>query len=281
MEILYVDILLALNLFIDFLLLAATARVLQRPTKRFRLIGGALLGAVSSLAILLPPLPTVISVTYKLGIAAFMVGVAFPLERLSAFLKTTAVLFVISAVFSGLCAGGYYLLAPTGLFVQSGIVYYDVPPLLLVALTTASYLLLCMYDRLTRKRAALGFSYRVEITDGDTRVLLRALFDSGHSLCDSFSGAPVILVKTWAVNAFRDRYDAAMISGDRVGRMRYIPFSSIGGNGVLPAFRPASVILYGDHRSVDISGVWVAVTDVLGRGEYDALIGPALADRLS
>lgn len=277
--VIYVDILLALNLFIDFLLLTATARVLSLTVKRRRLVAGGLVGSLSSLIMLAPSLPAVFSLLYKLLSAALMVAVAFSFGSHTDFLKRTTVLFVVSAVFSGICTAAYWLLAPAGLFVQSGIVYFDVPPLMLIFFTTLSYAVLCLYDRLTRKRAALGYAYRIEIVDGNNRVMLRALMDSGHSLTDSFSGAPVILAKESAVRCLRDRYDPLTIGSHAVGRIRYIPFSSIGGDGVLAAFRPECVTMYADARRIDISGVWVATTTVLGRGEYDALIGPAIADR--
>ena len=54
----YVDLLLFLNGFIDALLLSATAALRHLPHTRRRLCLGAAVGALSSLILLLPPLPT-------------------------------------------------------------------------------------------------------------------------------------------------------------------------------------------------------------------------------
>lgn len=272
--VLYVDILLALNLFIDFLLLCGTARVLHIPHIRRRVIAGAAVGALSSLVILLPPLPTVLSLLIRVACAAVMVAVAFAFRGVKAYLQTTAVLFAVSALFAGIAQALWLFAAPTGLFVQSGVVYYDVPPLLLVVLTTLAYGGLCLYERLTRKRAALRASYRVELCDGGKTLQLAAMLDTGCSLCEPFSGAPVILVKEALVETFHPQYAA-------VGAPpRYIPFAALGGEGVLAAFRPARVTLYKDGRAFDVSGAWVAATPAFTHREYDALIGPDLVDRL-
>ena len=48
MPVIYIDVLLALNLFIDFLLLSVTARIRRRPHRRWRTVLGALFGAACS-----------------------------------------------------------------------------------------------------------------------------------------------------------------------------------------------------------------------------------------
>ena len=280
MTVIYIDILLALNLFIDYLLLAATARVLQLPLKRSRHLAASLLGAVSSLLILLPTMPAVLTVTSRLAVAAAMVAVAFWERRWRFLMRQTAVRFIISALFAGVCYAGQLWVSPTGMTVQNGIVYYNVPPMLLISLTVGSYLLLCLFERLTRKRLAEQCRFRIDILDGGELITLNAMFDSGHSLCDRFTGAPVILAKEQAVRSLNERYALTTTHKPR-GPIRYIPYHCVAGDGVLMAFRPARVTLYADHRTVDISGVWIAVTTALIREEYDALIGPAVADRLS
>lgn len=279
MTVVYIDILLALNLFIDYILLCATARVLHLPTTRGRVILGAVVGALSSLIILLPPMGTAISVLLKLASAVTMVPIAFHVRTFRTFCKITLVLFVISALFAGVCNGLCLLSATPAAFVQSGVVYADIPPTLLLVWVVAAYGVLCVYDRVTRKRMAKNAAFHVELTDGDFSVTLRALFDSGHSLRESFSGAPVIVADRAALKEFARQTETPFIRSTAVA-IRYIPFSSIGGDGVLPAFRPPQVILRTRDRQTDISGVWIAVCDRVGRGEYDALIGPSIAEQI-
>lgn len=279
MTVIYVDMLLAVNLVIDYILLCGCARVLQLPTHRGRMIAGAAVGALSSLMILLPPMNVTLSLLCKLGVALVMVPIAFPVSSFPRFCKAGVTLFVISALFAGVCSGLYLLLSPTGVLVQSGIVYMPIPPLVLLAMTTVSYGVLCLYDRFTQRRMVKDAAFLIEILHKDERLYLRTLFDSGHSLRDSFSGAPVIIVDRAALGALRTSAEPALadVSSQPI---RYIPFSSLGGSGLLPSFRPQTVLLHANGNVIPLDNVWVAVTEHLGSGDCDALIGPDILNQL-
>ncbi len=279
MTVIYVDMLLALNLVIDYILLCGCARVLQLPAHRGRMIAGATVGALSSLMILLPPMGTALSLLCKLGVALIMVPIAFPLHTFARFCKATITLFVISALFAGVCSGLYLFLSPTGVLVQSGIVYMPIPPLLLLVLTTASYGVLCLYDRFTQRRMVRNAAFLIEILHEDERIQLRALLDSGHSLRDSFSGAPVVIVDRAALGALRTKAEP-LLAGVSSQPIRYIPFSSLGGSGLLPSFRPQAVLLHTNDKVIPLDNIWIAVTEHLGNSDCDALIGPDVLNQL-
>lgn len=276
MTVIYVDMLLGLNLVIDYMLVCGCARVLQLPASRGRMIAAAAVGALSSLLILLPPMPTVLSLLCKLSTALLMVPIAFACSSLRQFCKAVITLFVLSALFAGVCSGLYLLFSPSAVTVQSGIVYMPIPPLLLLMLTTVSYGVLCLYDRITRQRLAKDAAYRLEIRHNGEQVTLYALYDSGHHLRDSFSGAPVIIAERAALGALQLQAQPAL-AGAGSSPMRYIPFSSIGGSGVLPSFRPQEVILHSGGKIAVVDPVWIAVCEHLGKGDYRALIGPDIA----
>ena len=75
--ILYVDILLAVNWWIDYLLLLGVQRLTGAESRRWRLPLGALVGAAAALTVFLPPLPAVLSLLVKLPAAAAMVLIGF------------------------------------------------------------------------------------------------------------------------------------------------------------------------------------------------------------
>lgn len=289
MPVIYIDVFLALNLFIDFLLLSATARILRVPRKRGRLVLGALVGAASCCLVLvdLPPAP---SVVLKLGSAALLIRIAFRWRDPKAYIKQLGVFLVASAVFAGVSFAIWYFAAPKGFYVLDGAVYYNVSPLILVALTVVSYLALSLYDRFTHKTVAAGTDYRLTLQAGGNEVTLRALYDTGHHVTDVFSGSPVALVRYEALEPclseeLREAVAGAMHrdsfspAGSGVAtavrtRLRMIPFHSVGGTGLLPAFCPSAARLTGiGGRETDVSGIYVAACGAIGRGEYDAIIG--------
>lgn len=139
MPVIYIDVLLALNLWIDFILLLATARILRLPRRRWRMVLGALLGAATSCLIFLPDLPTAAATAVKLAAACVILLVAFPWRGRLLYIKSVVVFFVISTLFAGMAGALYFFAAPQGFYVVGGVVYYDVSPLTLVLLTVVSY----------------------------------------------------------------------------------------------------------------------------------------------
>lgn len=274
----YLDVLLAVNWVIDFLLLHAVARLTRTPCRGGRLVLGAAVGAACCCVVLLPPLPAVLSVLLKAAGALAMVVVGFRFAGWGMLLKRAAVLFVLSAAFAGVAMAAWWLAAPDGLQVINGVVYYDIPPLLLIALTAASYGLLCLWGRWTRRREPMGRTYRLRLTYNGKTAQVTALFDSGNGLAEPFSGAPAAVAEYRAVAALLSPEWEPSRRLPPTGA-RLIPFSSVGGSGLLPAFRPDCLTVIGEEGEWDVTGAWVAVCDRLGNGNYGALIGLELTER--
>lgn len=300
MPVIYIDVLLALNLFIDFLLLLATVRLLRLPAKRWRLVLAALFGAGCSCLIFLPDLPLPLSALIKLAAAAVLLRIAFPWYGIWSYIKQLTVFVIVSTIFAGLAFALWFFAAPEGFYVVNGIVYYDVSPLMLTFLTVLSYGAIWVYDRATRRQAPDNRVFRLLLDTGAGEVTLHALHDTGNGLTDVFTGSAVVVVRRGAIEAvlpddLREALDRGLAGdvpsdgtaggadsgGTAVAvrrHMRLIPFHSLGGGGLLPAFRPDHLRLLSQTGACrDITGAYVAVSAQWGRGEYDALIGSDLA----
>lgn len=294
MPVIYIDVLLAVNLLIDFLLLSSTAYLLHVPVKRWRTVAGAAFGAACACMIFLPELPALASVGVKLAGAAVIILIAFPWSRLSAYIKQMAVFFIVSTVFAGVSFGLWIAFDPQGMAVINGVVYYDVPPLLLVVFSVVSYTLLRLYDRFTRKKAPHQGIYRLKIDGGAGLTELNALYDTGHHVTEQFSGSPVVIVRYEALESClpSNLRESLLLLMDGKGddlsshaalknRLRLIPFQSMGGGGFLPAFRPVSMTLSDkEGHTADIGGAYIAVSRQLKGREYEALIGSDITDLL-
>ena len=281
MPTIYLDVLLALNLLADFLLLSAVARLRHLPHKRGRLALGAAVGALGSLIILLPSLPGWAVMGLDAGMAALMIALSFPFGGWRPYLTSVGTLYLLSALFGGIAYLIWRLAAPAGFYVFNGAVYYDVSPVTLALTTLISYGALTLYDKLTRRTPPVAHTFRVEVRRGQQTASLRALYDTGQRLTECFSGNPVLVVREAAVrsllpegwNDWESKPEALSHM-----RVRLIPFTSVGGRGLLPAFRPDELTLtspLGERQQAP--GAFVAVTSALGRGDYDALLGDDLA----
>ena len=279
MPVIYADVLVALNWLIDYLLLSAVAVALRIPHLPWRRVVSALLGGVYSCVIFLPPLPSWLRIVADTAVAGVMVLTAFSFQKTGQFLKRTAVLFLISALFSGVVTALTQWLAGEWVLIGNGQLYAAISPLHLAIFALISYGALRLYERLTRKHLTSSGEYRVRVEDGGGVCEGRALHDTGLHLREPFSGAAVILMERTALQPCLSVELNTALSQAGGERVRMIPYRTVSGNGLLPAFRPRRVRVWRNGgKERDVTGVYVALTESLGRGEYQALIGNDLTE---
>ncbi len=276
--VIYIDILLALNGWLDFLLLLGVRRFSGGDARPWRLALGALLGAVFSLTLLLPSLPLMLSLAVKLVAAVAMVLVAFRWQGMRFLWRRTLLLFSLSAGLAGLCGALYFFAAPTGFYVFNGVVYYSLPPLWLVTLSVVCYGVLWAGERLMLRRAPARHRWRMRVTVGERQEAVLCLYDSGNHLVEPFSGLPVLVLE----RAVAQRLVAVPESAAALPPgWRVIPFDSIGGGGLLPAFMPDKVEWLAPDGPREPGRCYIAVCSRLGRGEYQGLVGSEMGDMVA
>ena len=277
--IIYVDILLAVNWWVDFLLLLGVRRFAAFGARPWRLVLGALVGSLFSLVLLLPPMTAWLTLPLKLFAAAGMVLVAFGWHSRRRYIKAMLFLFGLSAGLAGLCSALYHFAAPRDLYVVNGVVYYDVSPWLLIGLTVFCYGLLWVFDQVMRRRAPADRDFIVRIHHGDETVSVHCLYDSGNHLVEPFSNRPVLVIERAAIEnllAVPENVEELPPNGS----WRVVPFDSLGGSGLLPAFSPDRAVVFTAQGERVLDECYIAVCGRLGRGEYEGLIGSALGDQL-
>ena len=136
MTTIYIDILVCLNVIVNYFLLLASGKFLSRPYKRWRILLGAFLGGLYSLYILLPQLAQWFTILVELAMAATITLTAFGRKGI---LKTCSCFFAMSFLFAGSMFLLWKTAAPKNLIINNGVVYFQISPLLLIGTTVASY----------------------------------------------------------------------------------------------------------------------------------------------
>ncbi len=274
----YADILLALNWWIDYLLLLGVRRRLGGGARSWRLAVGALVGALTCFVLFLPAFSVWLDLATKLAAALVMVLIAFRWQGWREFARRVLLLFVLSAGLAGLCGAVYFFVAPQGFYVLNGVVYYSVPPLLLVGFTVLCYGIMWLSDHLLRRNAPIGHTFRIRLTVGEKQVDFPCLYDSGNHLTEPFSGYPVLVVEQEVAEQLLAVPPAEDLPVG--GGWRLIPYDTVAGGGLLPAFIPTQTALVTPKGEQPLGDCYVAVCQRLGRGEYRGLIGTAMGEQL-
>ncbi len=246
----YLDVLIALNLYINYFLIRSTAVMLHRRLSSKRAVISACAGAVFSLVILMPQLPFILSVLIRMLSGAAVTVTAFGWRRTVDFIVDILCFMVVSFVYAGLMLALWVFAAPLGMFYRNGMAYFDIPILAVALFTALSYGIMRLVRYLSDRRHIGTELKDVEISLSGITVQLKAMPDTGNSLCDPFSGMPVIICGRNDIGKILPDNIRAYLDGsiDDIDSLRLIPCITVGGNALIPAFRADSIII--DSKSV-------------------------------
>lgn len=270
----YGDVVFAVNTAVNFLLLLLGARLCGRPLRRLRSLGAAALGGGYAVAVLLFPILS--AVWLKLLCFLLMAGIAYGF-RPSA-LRPTVVTLLCSAALAGcmiLLTGWLHL----ELVTFRGTVYYPVTARFLILTAGIFYLAAALLAAGALRGA--GKTYPLWLTLNGRTVCVTSFHDTGNGLTDPISGKPVIVLDwrrgTELLNVpagetlFRDPVQALDVLGAQCpeARLRLIPYSAVGGTGLLLAAPCTAKV--GRRKQQPVLAAFSP--DPVSDGSYEALIG--------
>lgn len=282
--VLYVDILIILNLFIDYFLLLSSAVLLKQNVKKLRLILASTLGSLSSLFIFLPTLSPVITVLIKLVIGCCLVLIAFGYNTKAVFIKTVLLFLIENLIFIGIMFCLWMFVSPPGMLWKNGVTYMAISPIILILGSIIAYFATCLINFVISKRIEGSKICFIRIELDNKTVKIKALYDTGNCLTEPFSGKPVcvceydsvfkILPKNLSLfldNSLKGVSELEDFKSD--GNLRLVPCDTVTGCGILPAFLPETVIVQCNNVEYKYD-CYVAVTiNKFSDGEYTAIIG--------
>lgn len=250
----YLDILFCVNFIVDYTILLSVKKCRGLPASRLRLLCGGLTGAAGSLVLLLPAMPVWLSWSISVLEALCMTAAAFLPMRLSAFLKAAGTLFLISFCYCGIMTAVLAVFSPKNLLVRNSTVYIGISPLMLIIMTLLCYIVMKLMWKLSVKKNARMLSCDIEICHRGKKINLKGTIDTGNTLHEPFSGECVIVGKA---HLFKDMFDVKNYMTRNITEtvqdgVRFIPFHSIGGNGLIPSFKPSKIYIRENARKTEI-----------------------------
>ena len=276
----YADVLLVINLFVNYALLMCASMIMKRKSQPSRILLGASVGALYGLIIFVPSLPKAAELLIRLAATALIVFATFGYKNIRYFLRSFFTFFAVSLGFGGIMLVIWVTVAPVGMVYNNGAVYFDIDLVVLAVSTVVSFALVSVIAHFTARRAPKESVALVSIVCADKSVNATALIDTGNSLCESFSGFPVALgeysvLEKILPHAVQDYLDGRDITPS--SDFRLVMHKTVSGTGLLPVFRPDYIEVRTASRTVRTDRAYIAVTKSnLSRGEYSILLNPEI-----
>lgn len=239
----YVDVLIVLNIYVNYFLLVITAKLSGSYLKPLRCVAASVYGSLFSLLILVPQLPCIINTAIKLAAAVTVVMAAFGVRDIRRLVRNSAAFFGTNFILAGGVYAAYIWLEPDFLHFSNSYFYIDFSLLILIAATAVFYFAACILRRLWDSSPEGEYSVLIRI--GERLLKIDGLADTGNCLVDYFTGKPVIICSREDIGGLPEG----------VGT-RIIPVNTVSGEGLMEIFRPDEVMISADgerkRRSADV-----------------------------
>ena len=274
----YVDVLLVVNLIVDFFLLKITFKLLKTDPKPIRVLISSGIGAVSSLYIFFPESTAFINITYQLIIGSLIMLTALGFKSLKYFLRSVAVFFTVTCVYGGIMTALWQVLKPKGMVINNSVVYFNISPLVLILSTVSGYFLYLFLNKIlalpskTAKRCGLTL-YALGKSVGLTGII-----DTGNSITDILSGSEIIIVDKAVAVSLLGTED---FLGDPVYATRYrtVPCETVMGRSLLDGFRCDMGEIRFEDKTIYLNNPIIALSKTPIKENYSAILNPKILEK--
>ena len=277
----YIDVFFVVNLFMDFLVLCLTNRILQGTAKPWRALWGALAGA--------------------LGISLFF-WISKEIHAVNILIFSIGMSFAMVWLDCRPCRGKELLagvLACWGISFLLGGLLYALPPragkgiLIFFTITFTAYWILNTGIRLFKYlKGKAVLRCRVILETGGQKIELKGLLDTGNCLTDTDTGKPVcVMEKSRFSGMLEKKQQDALESfcamedfgeGDAENlKPRFLIYTALGcERGLLPVVTADRLVIFWEGKKICLSQAAIGLSDapLSPYGKFEIIISPKILD---
>ncbi|MGN1080955.1 MAG: sigma-E processing peptidase SpoIIGA [Acutalibacteraceae bacterium] len=276
MRTVYVDVLIGLNVFINYFILLAVAKITRCKKSVKRFIFSSVLAGLFSLIIFLPETNFILSALIKIFISALIVIVGFKIKCLKNFFLLCSVYFGISFLYAGTMFFIWICTSYSGIMINNSVVYIDISPTVFMISVIVSYAAVSLVKRVFHFEIDQKNISEITLEFQNRTVKGKCLYDTGNMLSDAFCDAPVIIIdNSISLELCGYGFEALKnpeIIGDRLS-IRIIPCSTVNKTGLLFGYKiDRACTVIGDKKYTAHS-VIAAVSEEKLKGGCNVVIG--------
>lgn len=250
----YLDVLIVLNIYVNYFLIKATSKLTHSEIKKGQYIAASVIGSLFSLIILLPPMNFVLICFIKFGAAAIIVLISYWKVTLKRYIKLLIFFYGVNFIFAGTGLYIYEFLNPSFIEFNNSYFYIDFSLITLVIATIIAYLAISLVRYICDKRGTIDVKYRIMVFYNGRTASFEGFADTGNSLRDMFTGKQVIICNAENLNLPDEikeilkeedeiKKRELMIKQKEIKGLRLIPYRTVSGLSEIAVFEPDKVII--------------------------------------
>ncbi len=273
----YADILVLLNILVDYFLLSASKMLLRQDLSFWRQLAGAVFGGFFSLTIFLPEPPVILRLLMQGVCCAVLTAIAAAHGKWKPYLRFTAVFFAVSCGYAGGMMALWQIFRPNGMVIHNSVVYFNISPLFLILFSAAAYVIILTVRGILSRSAPSAQRCNIQITADGRQIDLCAIADTGNSLEDAFGISEIIIADKAAIQTlFGENLSAEKLKN----RYRALPCGTVSGSGLLDGWRCDNARVRADGKTVELRHPILALSKTPLGDDYSAVINPKILELL-
>jgi len=273
--IVYADILIVLNLIVDYFLLLAAGAVIRKKPKFIRILLAASIGGLSSLYIFLPQSPVFVELILRIALCAVMTLMSFGFGTLKDYLRSTGIFFGITCLYAGIMTALWHIIKPRGMVINNSVVYFDISALTLIVCTVIFYLLFTILSGIFASNGKMAEYCSITIKAGENAVQFTAMLDTGNSVSDIFGNNEIIITDRKIAEKLFLQLDMQKNPSIK-SRYRVVPLSTVSGTDMLEGFRCDGAVAYLGKETVNIKNPVIAVSKTAFDSGINGIVNPKI-----
>lgn len=266
----------------DYLALFITAKIMHLKPKSKKLTLSAVIGALYSLFIIAFNIGSPLNVLLSIIVSTLLTKISYGKQKPLCFIKNTLVFYIVNFALGGGITAICNLLNiwqnNRGVMINGtyDTLYGDLPFGLLAIVASFCGVLSLVSGKIIKSNTSKK-ECELEISINNRKITIPALRDSGNLLKEPISGKPVIIVGFESIRSIlpMDVFDLFKNKNLNISdpalqkaRIRFIPTSTVGGQGLLYAFCPEKTSV--DKKEID---AYIAIDTQNGEyGGYTAIV---------
>ena len=282
MTTIYLDVVFAENVWMNAIILFATSLCLKKKVRKRNVLTSAVLGASYTVLTCLFSIAGIGGMIGKIGISMGMVEMAFRPKKLKELMSNLIWFYLVSILFGG-CAL-LISLAFSEAQMKQGVWHMKASLPIILSSALPAYLLWKIGVKMLQKKEKQK-KYEMELWYQGKCQKCKAFLDTGNGLKDPMTKEPVIILEEqcfcslFAMPEY-SLWGTMLATSQLQTQIRMIPFQAVGKKeGMLFAMQAEK--LYLPEFESQKQPILVAMQEGVfsKRGEYQALIGPAVLER--
>ncbi|MEG2053904.1 MAG: sigma-E processing peptidase SpoIIGA [Oscillospiraceae bacterium] len=271
----YLDVLLIINLILDYLILLCIKLLTGDLTSRWRLFAGAVVAAITSLIIIAPRLNIYLNFLYKILTALLIVSVSFKFFGYKMFIKKVIWFLILNLSLAGAVTLYMVYVNSKNIEVNNFVLYLDISPLTLLFCVMTVYIIIKILVLLfgTPKKEGI---YKFEIIFNGTKINTNIFWDTGFRLCDTFTQKPVLMLDVKCLNEEERKKITEYKKGHSEKeneKLRFLFVKTVNGESVIPCTTAQKITDLSHSDGVSVNNFTVAFSENSFTNGYNGVAG--------